>query len=233
MNWRVRRIAHYTCFLGIFFMDYFFRRIQEFYDCNTHPLFDSLYAWINRYALAPYFREWLNPKGKVLDAGTGAGHLAKELNLEDAIFLDLSWEQVRRFKEFGTPGLFIQGDCADLPFINDAFDQAICSNVLHYTGSKGLEELIRVTKPGGQLLVAFLEDSQFTQAFTRIAATLGVFPTWMRHAPLIRLSDLDRYDLEIMDQATVAGVPPVVWAYRNLPPMGLVSLVLRKTYGNA
>ena len=115
-------------------MDYFFKTVQEFYDLKNHPLFASLYAWINRYALAPFFKTWLNTRGTILDAGTGAGHLAQEVNLENAVFLDLSWEQIRLFKDSGTPGLFIQGDCADLPFINGTFDQVICSNVLHYTG---------------------------------------------------------------------------------------------------
>ena len=213
-------------------MDNFIRTVQKYYDHKSHPLFDSLYAWINRYALAPFFRTWLNPKGKILDAGTGAGYLAKELTLENAFFLDLSWEQIRRFKDSGTPGLFIQADCVHLPFDNDVFDQVICSNVLHYTGLKGLGELIRVTKPGGQLLVAFLENSQFTQAFTCMAAALGVFPVWMKQSPFIRLSDLAKYNLQIMDQAMVAGIPPAVWSYRNLSPMGLVALVCRKTDGN-
>ena len=212
-------------------MDKYFTRVQEFYDRNNHFLFNCGYEHVNRYALAPFFRKWLKNRGQLLDVGAGSGHLAKQLGIENAIFMDLARKQIQRFKDSGVPGFFIQGDLLHLPFDNDSFDEVICSNVLHYTGLGGMKELIRVTKPGGQLLVSFLEGSEFTQTFTRMAVIWELFPPLMRQAPFICLAELTKLNIRMMDKATVVSIPPVALAYRNMPLKGLVAFVFIKVEG--
>ena len=203
-------------------------KIQQFYRRKAYFFFEELYKQVNRQALAPFFRPWLRRKGLVLDAGSGSGHLAEAMGLMNACSLDLAWEQVKLCRDKGVQGCFIQGDIQLLPFQNNVFDEVICSNVLHYTGLAGLKELLRVTKSGGQLLLAFLESSELTQRATRLAVFWGVFPALMREARFIDLAELAQLNVQVVDSATVVFLPPFFQAFRNLPRKGLVAFVLKK-----
>jgi SAM-dependent methyltransferase len=150
------------------------------------------------------------------------------MGLSNACFLDLTWEKIKRCQDKRGRGHFIQGDIQLLPFQNNVFDEVICSNVLHYTGLAGLKELLRVTKSGGQLLLAFLESSELTQRATHLAVFWGVFPTLMREARFIDLAELAQLNIQIVDSATVVFFPPFFQAFRKLPRKGLVAFVLKK-----
>jgi SAM-dependent methyltransferase len=203
-------------------------QVKQFYGGKERPFFDDLYQQVNREALAPFLRPRLRQDEPLLDVGAGSGHLARELGLRSACFLDLSWEQMRRLRGGGLAGPFIQGDLCRLPFADNSFAQAICSNVLHYTGLAGLEELIRVTKPGGEMLVAFLEGSAFTRAAVNLAVSCGLFPPLMRQIPFLETAALANLNVEVADSATVVFVPPAFKTLRSAPRVGLVAFVLKK-----
>ena len=209
----------------------FGNKIQQFYGGKGSFCFEGLYQQVNQKALAPFFCSCLNRKGLILDAGSGSGHLAEAMGLSNACFLDFTWEQIKRCREKGGSERLIQGDIQQLPFHDNIFDEVICSNVLHYTGSAGLKELIRVTKPGGQLLLAFLESSELTRIATNLAVFWGIFPQLMRDAQLLDLKELDQPNLQILDSATVVLLPPYFRAQRKLPRQGLVPYVLKKLGG--
>lgn len=209
----------------------FGNKIQQFYGGKESFFFERLYQQVNHQALAPFFCPWLHRKGLILDAGSGSGHLAEALGLSNACFLDFTWEQIKQCRDKRGPERLIQGDIQQLPFHDNFFDKVICSNVLHYTGSAGLKELIRVTKPGGQLLLAFLESSELTRIATNLAVFWGIFPQLMRDAQLLDLKELDQPNLQILDSATVVLLPPYFRAQRKLPRQGLVLYVLKKLGG--
>ncbi len=125
-------------------------------------------------------------------------------------------------------GFFLQGDLAYLPFRDGSFDVVICSNVLHYTGLAGLKELLRVTKGGGQMLLAFLEGSISSRLGTRLAVSLGLFPPMMQDARFIDLNDLAQLNVRVKDSATIVFLPPLFQARRELPRQGLVAFELEK-----
>jgi SAM-dependent methyltransferase len=202
--------------------------LRRFYEGGGDYFFKALYQLVNRQALAPYFRRRLRRRGRILDAGSGEGHLATELGLKGAYFLDLTWDQVKRCRQTVGPGYFIQADLKHLPYRNDTFDGVICSNVLHYTGLAGLQELVRVTKKGGQMLLAFLEGSSFTRMATHLAVTLGLSPPMMWEAPFLDLEDLRQLDIQLKDSTTIAFIPPLFQARRELPWRGLVACELEK-----
>jgi SAM-dependent methyltransferase len=202
--------------------------VKQFYGRKERPFFDGLYQQVNREALAPFFRSQLRWDAPVLDVGAGSGHLARELGLGGACFLDLSWEQTKSLQAGGLAGLFIQGDLCHLPFADNSFAQVICSNVLHYTGPAGIEELIRVTKPGREMLVAFLEGSAFTRGAVNLAVSCGLFPPLMREIPFLETAALARLNVEVVDSATVVFVPPAFKTLRAAPRLGLVAFVLKK-----
>jgi ubiquinone/menaquinone biosynthesis C-methylase UbiE len=209
----------------------FGNKIQQFYGGKESFFFERLYQQVNHQALAPFFCPWLHRKGLILDAGSGSGHLAEALGLSNACFLDFTWEQIKQCRDKRGPERLIQGDIQQLPFHDNFFDKVICSNVLHYTGSAGLKELIRVTKPGGQLLLAFLESSELTQIATNLAVFWGIFPQLMYDAQLLDLKELDQPNIQILDSATVVFLPPYFQAQRNFPRQGLVAYVLKKLGG--
>ena len=68
----------------------------------------------------------------------------------------------------------ICGDILDIPYKNDSFDYTICIAVLHHLSTvekrkKAIEELERVTKKGGKILVlvwAFEQEEQSRIKFT-------------------------------------------------------------------
>lgn len=208
-------------------MRQFNEEVQKFYGQDDERFFDKLYQTINRQALAPFFRPHLRRPGRILDAGAGSGYLARELGLRDACFVDLTWEQLKQCR-ISTSGIFLQGDLAHLPFADGAFDTVLSANVLHYTGRPGLDELIRVTKSSGRLLLAFLEGSFVTRQGVNLAVFWGLFPPFMKRARFLNLSDLWHVNLMLLDSATITFSPPMFQAWRQLPRLGLVALVLEK-----
>jgi SAM-dependent methyltransferase len=198
--------------------------LQTFYDVGTPVPFNSLLQLVNRQAIAPFFRERIRRRGKVLDAGSGRGDLARELGIRHGYFVDLSLEQVRRCRlNLGHDGFFVQADLEHLPFKAACFDQVICSNALHYTGLRGMKELLRVTRKKGGLLLSFLENSFCTGLGIRLGILWGVFPPWMVNLKLIDLAELFRLKLKVLQKESVIFFPP---RFRSVPGLLLRGLIL-------
>ena len=207
--------------------------IQRYYGDGDYQVVSEICARVNRQAIAPFLRPHLSRAGSILDAGGGSGNLAALLNIPRSTQVDLTWERLRRPSGPKASGYRVQADVADLPFADSSFDTVVCSNVLHYCGTAGLEELVRVTRPGGGLLLAFLEDSDWTREFVASAVFWGMFPPLMRRLCLLPLSDLKSMKLIEEDSATVVFVPPVYQAWRHAPRRGLVIYALRKPLSGA
>lgn len=136
-----------------------------------------LESWFYDRAVAPAIAEMLDERheilgavldamsaeGRLLDVGCGGGHLLISLSRSHPGWmmtgLDLSPDQVRRArKRANGPGgqiSFISGSALDMPFDADSFDAVIsvCS-IKHWPlPARGLEECLRVLRPGGALLV--------------------------------------------------------------------------------
>ncbi len=198
----------------------------------TSDVFEKIYQLVNQQALGPYFGAHLHRTGRmrILDAGSGTGSLARELDLRQACFVDLSLDRIQLCRGNIGRGVYAQADIQHLPFGDDCFDAVICSNVLHYTGLAGVRELLRVTKRKGQLLLAFLEDSDFTKSMIRTMVGSGLFPQWMTDANLIDLQSFMNLGITIVDSATVALLPPffLFRTRKDLPLRGLVIFELTK-----
>jgi SAM-dependent methyltransferase len=103
---------------------------------------------------------------RVLDAGCGSGrHLCESFRIPDVdvVGIDLNRDDLGKAKGFISLmakekkgcWLLAQADVTKLPFANDSFDVVICSEVLeHIVDSRtAVAELVRVLKPGGDLVV--------------------------------------------------------------------------------
>lgn len=203
-------------------------QVQEFFSAGHLPAFDTLYQQVNRQVLAPLFKPFLTNGDPILDAGCGSGKLASLLGLRHACAIDLSFEQIQTGRRTGFLESCVQSDLSHLPFEAETFASVICANVLHYTGFPGLRELHRVTKIDGRLLLAFLERSDYTRWVIEISIFLGLFPAFMRDAPLLDIADLHQLNMVVEDSCTVACLAPWYMTSRSIPRRGFVVYVLRK-----
>lgn len=106
---------------------------------------------------------------RVLELGCGTGHRLAGLHRDHADFrlfgLDITPAMVRTARQVRpAPISFLIGDCLAAPFAGGQFDAVIIFDVLHHlvSGAKevsnrlrarGLEELVRLVRPGGRIVL--------------------------------------------------------------------------------
>jgi ubiquinone/menaquinone biosynthesis C-methylase UbiE len=121
-------------------------------------------------------------RGKILEAGTGKGHFASALAKCGFSFtsFDISGEETavaRAFLKFqlmdGFAKLRVENG-EHLSFKDASYDMVFSINALHHFARphKVLEELIRVLKPGGKLILSDFTDKGF-QTMDQIHALEG------------------------------------------------------------
>jgi ubiquinone/menaquinone biosynthesis C-methylase UbiE len=100
------------------------------------------------------------PAQRLLDAGCGAGEVARQLATEvapvgDVVALDFSAATVAAASQRhdGSAVRYVEGDVAALDFPDGGFDGVRCERVLQHLADpdRAIAELIRVTRPGGQV----------------------------------------------------------------------------------
>lgn len=117
----------------------------------------------------------------VLEVGCGTGfttaEIVRRVGEENVVAVDLTPEQmmkaVAKFKSN-----FILGDAENLPFRDNSFDAAISAGSIEYwpNPQKGIEEMARVTKSGGRVVIlAPRKPSNFL--VRKIAESIMLFPS--------------------------------------------------------
>jgi 2-polyprenyl-3-methyl-5-hydroxy-6-metoxy-1,4-benzoquinol methylase len=96
---------------------------------------------------------------KVLDAGCGVGwgtELLWGAGAESASGVDLSPDAIENARARVPGADFREGNLADLPFGDDAFDLVVCFEAIEHVEQqeKVFDELVRVLAPGGILMVS-------------------------------------------------------------------------------
>jgi ubiquinone/menaquinone biosynthesis C-methylase UbiE len=163
---------------------------------------------------AEYLRRFVRPGDHVLDIGAGPGRFTIELARlgADVVVADLSPRQLELNREkVSEAGLEervldrVLADVADLARFDDAsFDVAVCfGGPLSYLvdrADEGVAELVRVTRPGGHVLLSVMSLIGAVTHFTEL------------------LLDLVRRDgIEQNDQIVRTGVLPEGEGYGHLP----------------
>jgi ubiquinone/menaquinone biosynthesis C-methylase UbiE len=116
--------------------------------------------------LFPFWKKWISSvipyiKGqKVLEVSFGPGYLLKKCAKKYEVWgIDYNQKMVhktrKRLKGMVSADKIIQGNIESLPYVDDYFDTVI--NTMAFSaypdGEKAMNEMLRVLKPGGSLLV--------------------------------------------------------------------------------
>ncbi len=124
-----------------------------------------------------FVKESLNLKksDNVLEIGFGPGNLIREMaeivtegTIEGIDFSDAMFKQASKVnKDYILRGKvkLHKGDCRSLPFNNESFDKLCSINTLYFwkQPKKYFNEMFRVMKPGGKVVIGFRDDKQMSK----------------------------------------------------------------------
>lgn len=130
----------------------YYDEFSEWYERERHVGYHALIDDLEVEAVATYCREQ-----RVLEIGCGTGLILEKVArlASRALGLDLSLGMLGRARQKGLE--VVQADLRALPFKDDSFDTVYSFKVLAHIDTIGaaLEELARVTRPGGTLVLEF------------------------------------------------------------------------------
>jgi ubiquinone/menaquinone biosynthesis C-methylase UbiE len=163
---------------------------KEFFD-EIKKKFDRTYA---AYAHSEELLRFRERKGKsVLEIGCGIGIDAAEFARHGAqvTTLDLSPKNIELAKKYfsynNLKGNLLVGNAEAMEFEDNAFDVVVAIGVFIYTPDtqKAIDEVLRVVKPGGQVICMFWNRISWYPILVRLSG--GHFDHEEKDAPLIKL----------------------------------------------
>ncbi|MEW6457430.1 MAG: methyltransferase domain-containing protein [Acidobacteriota bacterium] len=105
----------------------------------------------------------------ILDVGCGTGHFSQSLSKNNFLVgIDISLEMLMFAKRKGFD--VIQSSGEKLPVEDNSFDMVVSNNVMQLVkdGKTFIEELLRVAKPGGRIIVSTINGQNITLNLFRI-----------------------------------------------------------------
>jgi phosphatidylethanolamine/phosphatidyl-N-methylethanolamine N-methyltransferase len=167
------------------------------------------------------FKADINGTGKLLDTATGTGLISLQLcNLVPEITaIDLSPEMLKIAKEKAVAQSvenidFRKGDICNLDFSDNLFDTVIASNVLHllFEPGKAMEEIKRVVKPGGKVIIPTYchGESLKSHLFSRLMNLMG-FRARSRWSIKSFQKFVRENGLEIINYQVLKGLVPMLY----------------------
>jgi SAM-dependent methyltransferase len=139
----------------------FTQQAAAFEDPRLNRLFTTDSEWL-------FERLPLEPTDLVLDVAAGTGHVARRLapKVHTVVALDATRAMLEQGRAQAPPNVvFVHGDAAALPFLDDSFDVVVTRFAVHHFDDPRVQlaEMRRVLKPHGRLAVADLIADSDTQ----------------------------------------------------------------------
>ena len=157
-----------------------------------------------------FFTRYVAREARILDAGAGTGIVGEILAKQGytgLVAMDLSQgmlEKARDRNVYRELHQKVMGESLD--FATDAFDATICVGVLTvgHAPASSLDELVRVTRPGGYIVFTLHTDTYENSGFKEKLVALESEGRWQ----LVEKSE----ELQLM--ATEPDVSHRIWVYR-------------------
>ena len=157
----------------------------------------------------------LNRQTTLLEVGCGAGAFTKGLASDTArtVGADFSLGMVRRARQLHIPRAeFTVAEASCLPYGSSLFDRVLCYSVFnnfpsHAYAQQVVEELIRVTKPGGLVLIGQVPNAERKKEWHRTYSARFGGPR--RSAARWWLGSIKQMLVQALRRvASLAGKPP-------------------------
>ena len=134
-----------------------FNKQAEAYDENNTYMYSR-----NGKISCKYIADYLNDKNynSVLDIGCGTGYLFELLNSQkdgEYVGIDLAENMIKKAKEKNIKNcIFLNGSANNLPFEDEYFDIAVCSQSFHHYPypNDAMKAAKRVLKKGGLYIIS-------------------------------------------------------------------------------
>ena len=205
-------------------MEYFDRiahRYDDWYRTKTGRYVDRTEKWL-------VFSMLRTKSGKALDLGCGTGNYTLELERRgfDVIGLDASEGMLKIARSKGLN--CIKGNAYSLPFPDETFDLVLSVTMFEFIHEpeKVLQEVYRVLKPGGEILIGTMNGKSSWFLFKRLKSLF--VETAYRYARFYTPGELEELLRKVgFINVESAGVIffPSFW-----PFLGLAERVDRKCY---
>ena len=122
------------------------------------------FGWLGPQRAVEFFTRYVPVEARILDAGAGTGFVGKLLAEQDYTYIvaiDLSLgmlHEARKKKAYRAFYRMVMGEPLDFP--TNSFDAVISIGVLTvgHAPASSLDELIRITKPGGHIVFSLRPD---------------------------------------------------------------------------
>ena len=142
------------------------------------------YAWQGPEVAAEIFAKYVSKGARILDAGAGTGLVGVVLTKKgyrDIVAMDLSTGMLKEARKKNVYREFhqmVMGETLDFP--TDSFDSTISIGVLTvgHAPASSLDELVRVTKPGGYIVFSLRPDVYEESGFKEKIAGLENAGKW-------------------------------------------------------
>jgi len=173
------------------------------------------FGYQNPQLTAEFFTRYVPREARILDAGAGTGLMGKvlsELGYKDLVAMDLSagmLEEAGKKKVYRELHQMVMGET--LGFSTDSFDAIVSVGVLTvgHAPASSLDELVRITRPGGHILFTLRPDVYEGDGFKEKQLGLESAGKWKLVEVSGELQGIPKGEPDIRHQ---------VWVYQVTPP---------------
>jgi len=193
------------------------KELEERYDQWARDYdadLDREYGWRGPQLAAELFARYVPKGARVLDAGAGTGLVGEalsKLGYGDLVAMDLSagmLEEARGKNVYREFHQMVMGETLDYP--TDSFDAVVSVGVLTlgHAPASSLNELVRVTKPGGYIVFTLRPDVYEGHGFKETQKALESSGRWKLVEATDGFQPLPKGEPDLIHQIWVYQVNP-------------------------